>query len=167
MAHPLLRPALPLLLAFGLACNPLPPELRLGPGELSPADQAALEARIDAFLAFATAGGVSTSNPLAAIALLEAAERGIVPEPAPGTFGPSACDADVARIAPMADTTPFVLRYMLNAWLGYHPHPALDPVLWQKTKEAFLSFKFWYSDPQPEGITDDKWYWSENHQIIF
>src|SRR5690606_33994625 len=27
--------------------------------------------------------------------------------------------------------------------------------------------KFWYSDPQPEGITDDKWYWSEHHQIIF
>src|SRR5690606_29222098 len=79
----------------------------------------------------------------------------------------NAWDADFARIATMEDTTDFVLLYMLNAWLGYHPHPALDPVLWQKTKEAFLSFKFWYSDPQPEGITDDKWYWSENHQIIF
>jgi hypothetical protein len=169
MARSLLRPALLLLLVFGLAfgssCE-LPPELRFRPGELSPADAAALETRIDEFLAFATSS-VSTSNPLAAIALLEAAQRGLVPEPAPDTFGPDAWDADFARIATMEDTTDFVLLYMLNAWLGYHPHPAIHPELWHKTRDAFLSFKFWYSDPQPEGIVDDKWYWSENHQIIF
>jgi hypothetical protein len=157
-----------LLLAFAVlpACDNLPPEGALPPGELSPADDAALEQRIDELLAFATVG-ISTGNPQSAIAHLERQRRDGTVVLAPGTWGPNAWDTDFARIADMEDTTDFVLLYMLNAYLGYFPDPAVDPVLWQKTKNAFLSFKFWYSDPQPAGIIDDKWYWSENHQIIF
>ena len=164
------RPA-PLLLAivtlaFTLACDQFPPEGLFPPGELSPSDAAALEEREEAFLTLATAS-VSTASPLSAIAHLEREAR----EPgfalAPGTWGPNAWDADFARIATMEDTTDFVMLYMLNAWLGYHPNPAIAPELWEKTRDAFLSFKFWYTDPQPAGIIDDKWYWSENHQIIF
>jgi hypothetical protein len=154
-------------LTCALACDPLPPDLQLEPGELSPADAAAFEERVSALLDVATAS-VNPASPLSAIAHMEREAR----NPAggaivPGTWGPSAWDADFARIATMEDTTDFVLLYMLNAYLGYHPNPAVDPALWQKTVDAFLAFKFWYSDPQPTGIVDDKWYWSENHQIIF
>jgi hypothetical protein len=161
----LLRSVTLLSLAFAFACRPLPPELQLEPGELSPADAAAFEQRVEAFLDFATAS--PSASPLSAIAHLERAARDPGFALAPGTWGPDAWDADFARIASMEDTTDFVLLYLLNAWLGYHPHPAVDPALWQKTEDAFLSFKFWYTDPQPAGIVDDKWYWSENHQIIF
>ena len=59
------------------------------------------------------------------------------------------------------------MLYLLNALLGYRGNPAVDPVLWQKVEDATLGFKFWYTQPTPPGITDDMWYWSENHQIIF
>ncbi|MEB2345486.1 MAG: hypothetical protein OZ948_12160 [Deltaproteobacteria bacterium] len=149
-------------LASALACEQDP----FGPGELSPADAAAYEARIDAFLDFATAA-IHTTSQTSAIAHMEREAREPMGVMMPGTWGPDAWDADFARIAAMEDTTDFTLLYMLNAYLGYHPNPAVAPELWQKTADAFLSFKFWYTDPQPEGIVDDKWYWSENHQIIF
>lgn len=152
--------------AFTSACDSLPPEGLFAGGELSPADQAALEARIDALLAGATAG-VSPSNPLSAIAHMEREARDPGYTAPAGAFGPDAWDGDFARIASMEDTTDFVLLYMLNAFLGYEGHPTVSPELWQKTEDAFLGVKFWYSDPQPPGIIDDKWYWSENHQIIF
>lgn len=148
-----------------LACDPPLQGLLLQPGELSPADESAFQARIDAQLELSTAG--LSNSPLSAIAHLERELRDPAYSLAPGSWGPNAWDADFARIAAMEDTTDFVMLYMLNVWLAYHPNPALDPALWQKTKDAFLGFKFWYSDPQPEGTLDHKWYWSENHQIIF
>ena len=34
-------------------------------------------------------------------------------------------------------------------------------------KGLILAFKYWYDEPQPAGIVDERWYWSENHQILF
>ena len=34
-------------------------------------------------------------------------------------------------------------------------------------EQRFLAFKYWYTEPTPEGIVDNKYYWSENHRIIF
>lgn len=33
--------------------------------------------------------------------------------------------------------------------------------------ERFVTFKHWYTDPTPEGVIDQRWYWSENHRLIF
>lgn len=176
LPSPLAAALLGAVLLLPLGCDRLPPEGLLPSGELAPADDAAFEARIDEFLAFATEA-VYTSAPTSTIAHLERAARNPAESPpAPGTWGPTAWDTDFARIASMEDTTDFVMLYMLNAWLGYYPSPAVDPALWEKTRQAFLHFKFWYTDAQPaggagsywpEGVIDDKWYWSENHQIIF
>jgi hypothetical protein len=43
----------------------------------------------------------------------------------------------------------------------------LAPALWQKLEEALINFKYWYTEPTPEGLIDNSYYWSENHQILF
>jgi hypothetical protein len=84
-----------------------------------------------------------------------------------GAFGPQAWDAHFAKLADLEDTSDFNVLELTNAYLGYRGHPAVAPELWEKVEGAILGFKFWYTQPTPEGIIDDMWYWSENHQIIF
>ena len=36
-----------------------------------------------------------------------------------------------------------------------------------RSQQRFLAFKYWYTEPTPAGLVDNKWYWSENHRIIF
>ncbi len=35
--------------------------------------------------------------------------------------------------------------------------------------DRFTGFRYWYTDPVelPEGTVDERWYWSENHRLIF
>jgi hypothetical protein len=159
------RPSwLPLLLVFPLlACDRLPPQGWLPPGD---ADPGPLAARSLDFLRLATAAP-DPGSPLSAIAVMEREARDPGYTVPAGTFPAGAWDPIFARIAALDDTTDFDLLYLLNAWLGYHDDPAVDPALWQKTEDAILGFKYWYSDPTPAGLIDDKWYWSENHQIIY
>jgi len=84
-----------------------------------------------------------------------------------GAFGADAWDAHFAKLADLEDTSDFNVLDLINAYLGYHGDPAVAPELWDKVETAILGFKFWYDQPTPEGIIDDMWYWSENHQIIF
>jgi hypothetical protein len=84
-----------------------------------------------------------------------------------GAWAPDAWDAIFTKLSTFEDTSDFDALYLLNALLGYRGHPAVAPELWQKTEDALLAFKFWYTQPTPPGIVDDMWYWSENHQAIF
>jgi hypothetical protein len=88
-----------------------------------------------------------------------------------GAFGADDWDAHFAKLADLEDTSDFKVLELINAYLGYgvghRRHPAVAPELWEKVESAILGFKFWYDQPTPEGIIDDMWYWSENHQIIF
>jgi len=88
-----------------------------------------------------------------------------------GAFGADAWDARFAKLADLEDTSDFDVLELIHAYLGYgvgpRRHPAVAPELWDKVEDAILGFKFWYDQPTPEGIIDDMWYWSENHQIIF
>jgi hypothetical protein len=88
-----------------------------------------------------------------------------------GAFGVDAWDGHFAKLANLEDTSDFNVLELINAYLGYgvghRKHPAVAPELWSKVEAAILGFKFWYDQPTPEGIIDDMWYWSENHQIIF
>jgi hypothetical protein len=76
-------------------------------------------------------------------------------------------DAIFEKLATLRDTRDFDALYLLNIFLGYNGHPLLPPELWQKIEESLLSFKMWFTEPTPDGLRDDSWYWSENHQIIF
>ena len=43
----------------------------------------------------------------------------------------------------------------------------LDPELADAIEERILAFKYWWTEPTPEGVVDSQYYWTENHQIIF
>jgi hypothetical protein len=150
-------------LLLHLGCDRIPPEGLFGPGVM---DETEFAARRLAYLQTATAS-LGTSSPLSAVAHMERETR----EPgyaAPvGAWGADAWDATFTKLSMFEDTSDFDVLYLLNAYLGYHGHPAVVPELWQKTEDAILAFKFWYTQPTTPGQDDDMWYWSENHQIIF
>jgi len=145
------------------ACNRLPPGGLFAPGAV---DEVVFAARRLDYLQRATGNG-SGGGPLNAVAQMarEEQEPGYIATP--GSFGPNAWDGIFTKLSTFEDTSDFDALYLLNALLGYRDNPAVDPVLWQKTEDALLAFKFWYTQPTPTGIIDDMWYWSENHQIIF
>ncbi len=33
--------------------------------------------------------------------------------------------------------------------------------------DALLGYEYWFTEPTPDGVVDEKYYWSENHRIIF
>ncbi len=76
-------------------------------------------------------------------------------------------DASFEKMATLRDTRDFDALYLLNLLLGYGNDPALAPGLKEKIEQSFLSFKFWFTDPTPDGLRDDAWYWSENHELAF
>ena len=151
------------LLVLGSACDQIPADGLFGSGSV---DEASYGPRRLAYLQHATASA-SAGSVLNAIAHMEreAREPGYV---APlGVWGPDAWNAVFTKLSTFEDTSDFDALYLMNALLGYRGHPAVAPELWQKTEDALLGFKFWYTQPTPPGIIDDMWYWSENHQIIF
>ncbi|RIL08135.1 MAG: hypothetical protein DCC71_00635 [Proteobacteria bacterium] len=154
-----------LALVAAPACDQLPPGGLVGPGTL---DEAEFAPRRQAFLEHAT-GALATGSPLSAIAHMERELRDPGYQAPEGAFGADAWDAIFTKISTFEDTSDFDVLYLINALLGYRDHPraVVVPELWQKTEDAILAFKFWYTQPTPPGIVDDMWYWSENHQIIF
>lgn len=57
-----------------------------------------------------------------------------------------------------------VLRFLL-LWHGHHD--ALPERITSALRKRFLGFTYWFTDPHPEGVVDERWYWSENHRLIF
>lgn len=78
-----------------------------------------------------------------------------------------AWDSIFTKLTTLRDTRDFDALYLLNLFLGYRGHPMLPASLWKKVEEALRSFKFWYTEPTPQGLRDDSYYWTENHQILF
>ena len=70
-----------------------------------------------------------------------------------------------SRMDNYVDTADFDLTYMMNLWYGYR---GLIPADVRAAMESHMrSFKYWFTDPQPEGIVDQRYYWSENHRLLF
>jgi hypothetical protein len=63
------------------------------------------------------------------------------------------------------DTADFDLLYLTNLWMGYREE--LDPGLAQAIEDRLIGFKHWFTEPTPDGVVDQRWYWSENHRLIF
>jgi hypothetical protein len=69
------------------------------------------------------------------------------------------------RIHNFVDTTDFDVLYLMNLWYGYGTSLPADTQA--AIRHAFLEFKYWYTEPTPPGVVDNKYYWSENHRLIF
>lgn len=63
------------------------------------------------------------------------------------------------------DTADFDLLYLMNLRLGYPDQVNADVA--RGIDERIKAFKYWYTDTTPKGVIDNRWYWSENHRIIF
>lgn len=78
-----------------------------------------------------------------------------------------AWDAILADMAALEDGRDFDALYLLHVLLGYRDHPMLAAELVTAVEQALLDFKHWYTEPTPDGIEDDSYYWSENHMVMF
>src|SRR5207237_628323 len=59
----------------------------------------------------------------------------------------------------------FDLLYLLNLWHLAGPDlPAEGAVA---IEQRILAFKYWFTEPTPDGIVDETWYRCENHRTIF
>lgn len=84
-----------------------------------------------------------------------------------GQVPDSAFDGQYQSMDTLRDTRDFGALYLLNLMLGYRGHPTVSPALWQSVEDALVRFKTWFTHPTPEGKSDDSYYWTENHQLIY
>ena len=138
------------------------------PGSPGFVDEAAWQARIDRYLAAATAEADPAS--IASInAQLVAAHRD--PD---HTWDPSQVSVESladtwVKFDEWKDTRDFTLMYFL--WTlaladGSSEATTLDPAVLDEMKRRLLGNRYRYDDPYPADVVDDQWYWSENHLII-
>ncbi|NLA37085.1 MAG: hypothetical protein GX868_15565 [Actinobacteria bacterium] len=76
-------------------------------------------------------------------------------------------DTITRRIAEFTDTTDFDMIALINLWYRSDFGERLAADTADHVRSLMVGFKYWYTEPQPEGIVDERWYWSENHQILF
>ena len=127
-------------------------------------DRAWFTARQDDYLTHATSSR-STGSILNLLNHLERADRDPGFTPVDVNVGPEAFQSSWDKIEGYADTADFDMLYLVNLW--YAQGEDLDPALRQRIEQAMVDFKYWYDDPTPVDQQDDRWYWSENHRIIF
>ena len=118
----------------------------------------------DEFLAFATQR-LDPSSPLSVLAHAERAERDDSFEWNADAVTADSFAPSFAKLDGYQDTADFDLLYLMNLWYGYRDQ--LAPEVASAIEQRIRAFKFWYTDPTPAGFIDQRWYWSENHRLIF
>lgn len=78
--------------------------------------------------------------------------------------GPDDFAQTFAKIDAHRDTSDFDMMRLTALWHGHRRE--LQPELRTAIEQRFVGFRYWYTDPLPAGVVDDKWFWSENHRII-
>ena len=120
-------------------------------------------ARQDAYLAYATET-VDLGSPSNVTAHLARSER----DPGYDFDGTALQPADLAnifaKIDGLEDTSDFDMMRLTLLWWAYRDR--LDPDTVAAIEQRFSGFRYWFTDPLPEGVVDDKWFWSENHRLI-
>lgn len=142
-----------------------------GADGLVPEDQ--WTARQDDYLAFATSAAATDDpdgapldpgDPLSVLAHAEVARRAgetaDLGAATPETFAPI-----FTKLEAFEDTSDFDVNHLLTLLLTAGDD--LDPALRAAIEERVLAFKYWWTEPTPDGIVDNQYYWTENHQIIF
>ncbi len=125
------------------------------------------------YLLFATETPMQTGSILNVLNHLELSTRKQSHELADGAIPEDAWDAVFDKMWRLRDTSDFDLLYLMNTLYAFEGHPAGEPALWEKSKQAVLDFKYWYTDPTPDRVVDGQpvvdamWYWTENHVLLF
>ncbi|MCC5952128.1 MAG: hypothetical protein JJU45_08555 [Acidimicrobiia bacterium] len=128
-------------------------------------DAAWWSARQDAYLAHATSVWEPRS-PLNVIDHLERRRRDETWEvPLADLEAPEVAESWFRRIDDWLDCADFDMIRLLSLRLGYPD--ALPQQLAGAIEDRMVSFRHWYTDPAPQGIVDQRWYWSENHRLLF
>lgn len=120
--------------------------------------------RQDEYLEFATEE-LDPESPVNVLAHAERAERDPDFEWDAEAVTPEAFAPIFEEIDTWVDTTDFDVLYLLNLWYGYRDQLPADTVA--AMEERFLAFEYWYTEPTPDDVVDNKYYWSENHRLIF
>ncbi|MGZ8752270.1 MAG: hypothetical protein ACXW1S_04745, partial [Acidimicrobiia bacterium] len=118
----------------------------------------------DGYLAFATEQ-LTPSSPVNVLAHLTRAGRDRRFAFDAAAIGPDDFAATFAKIDAFRDTSDFDLLALMALWQGHQRD--ITPELRVAIEQRFLGFRYWFTDPLPAGVIDDKWFWSENHRIIF
>jgi hypothetical protein len=136
---------------------------RLGSGN-GYVDQREWRSRQDDYLRFATERLEPSSLPNV-LAHFTRAERDPGFVFAPDAIGPDDFAATFAKIDSHTDTSDFDMMRLVALWYGHRRELRAD--LRAAIEQRFTGFRYWYTDPLPAGVVDNKWFWSENHRIIF
>ncbi len=148
------------VLLLATACGNAPPH---GAGLV---DESWYRGRQAEYLRYATES-LSAGSPLNVIANME---REVVDPDwvAPiGVVGPDTWADAYEKMRTLEDTRDFDALYLLNVLLGYRDHPMLAPGTVERLEAELLGFKLWFTEPTPEGLIDNSYYWTENHQLIY
>ncbi|UDY34737.1 hypothetical protein [Dermatobacter hominis] len=143
----------------------------IAPGSAGLVDEAAWQARAAEYLQFATGQlGASSPSSIALHQLRASRDAGF-------TWDPSAVTVDSLQAAwtqldTWADTGDFTLMYLhwvhaLDARAGATGGPRIDPAVIEAIELRMREFRYRYDDPLPADRLDHKWFWSENHRLIF
>lgn len=128
------------------------------------ADATWFAGRQDGYLAFATEELDPTSI-MNVLAHAERADRDPDFTWDADAVTPEAFAEPLEEITSWEDTSDFDALYLVNLLLGYRDQLPDDTVA--AVEEALLGYEYWYTEPTPDEVVDEKYYWSENHQIIF
>lgn len=121
-------------------------------------------ARQDTYLEFAASEELDTNDPLSLVAHAEAAERkGTKADLSAATVDTFAPTFD--KLKAFEDTGDFDINRLIT--LHLRDRDLLAPELVDAIEERILAFKYWWTEPTPDGVIDSQYYWTENHQIIF
>lgn len=120
--------------------------------------------RTDDYLTFVTDRGLNESSVMSILAHAERHERdGFVWDS--NAPDPSDFEARFQQLREFRDTGDFAINDYLFMLLRHGDQ--LRPDLVTAFEERIHSFKYWWTEPTPDGVTDSQYYWTENHLIIF
>lgn len=126
--------------------------------------------RQDDYLASATTV-FEPGSPLNVIDHLERSGRTSHPSPV-AQLDEHVVDVWCRRIDGWLDCADFDMLRLLTLWCGYGDQ--LPPTVRAALRQRFVGFTYWYTDrdpadrgPDDRAPVDQRWYWSENHRLIF
>ena len=141
------------------------------PGSPGLIDEVAWQARAGDYLQFATEQlGASSPTSIALHQLRASRDPGFDWDPSAVTV--ESLQAAWTQLDTWADTGDFTLMYLhwvhaLDARAGATGGPRVDPAVIAAIEQRMREFRYRYDDPLPADRLDHKWFWSENHRLIF
>ena len=129
------------------------------PGATGLIDEAVFQSRVAEYLGLATQT-LQPANSASVLAHLVRADRD-----ASFVWDPSAVTPALVNTDPYEDTLDFDL--MAYQWVLRLGRDVLPVATIAALGSAIAGARYRYDDPLPAGDVDNKWFWSENHRIIF